>query len=123
AATSSTVRCSLTANLALGRIVVADSVNPEAESRAGWHAVAASVSSQLVEVGLSALTLPRTDAGSRNAHLHIPGLSPPTWQSVATHYFEPWSDRHFIVDTTRLAAAEASAAIEAHISSIIIQLE
>lgn len=37
-------------NLALGHIVVADSVNPVAESRAGWGSVAASVSAPLVEV-------------------------------------------------------------------------
>ncbi|GBR77118.1 AAA family ATPase [Acidiphilium acidophilum] len=110
-----------TSNLALGHIVVADSVNPVAESRAGWGAVAASVSARLVEVEVvcSDATEHRRRVEERPSD--IPGLSPPTWQSVATHHFEPWSDPHFSIDTACLTAEEAVMAIEAHISRIIIQ--
>jgi predicted kinase len=107
------------ANLAVGRTVVADCVNPVPESRAAWRALSARTSSPLVEVEVICSDPVEHRRRVERRHPDISGLPLPTWQSVAEYRFEPWSGPHLVIDTARSAPDEAVEAIEAHMAVAI----
>lgn len=77
-------------NLALGLPVVADCVNPVADSQAGWHAVASATGARLVEIRLVC-----SDRGEHRRRVEdrvadIPGHVQPTWADVSTTTLAPW---------------------------------
>ncbi|WP_426593279.1 AAA family ATPase [Cellulomonas sp. McL0617] len=77
-------------NLALGLAVVADCVNPVAESQAGWHAVARETCATLVE-----LLLVCSDPAEHRRRVEervadIPGHVQPAWVDVSTSALAPW---------------------------------
>ena len=39
--------------------------------------------------------------------IDIPGLTPPTWQSVLDHEYEAWGSAPFSIDTAKTSAAHA----------------
>jgi predicted kinase len=98
-------------NLRLGRVVVADSVNPVRASRDGWLEVArrAGVRAAEVEVICSDAAEHRRRVESRTGD--IEGLKLPTWQAVADRYYENWDRPHIVVDTARLSAEEQAMAL------------
>jgi len=77
-------------NLRLGQTVVADCVNPVQESREAWKTSAATAGVALLDV--------RVICSDRQEHQRrvetrtgdIPGLAPPTWESVLAHEYEAW---------------------------------
>jgi len=102
-------------NLALGKVVVADCVNPLAESRAGWHAVARRAGCKVVDVEVVCTDL---DAHRRRVEgrvSDIPGLVAPTWESVMRHEYEAWERERVVVDTAVVSPGEAVAMIEAQL--------
>ena len=103
------------ANLVGGRVVVADCVNPVAESRLAWRGVAVRALVRLIEVEVvcSDLTEHRRRVEERTSD--IPGLTPPTWQSVMRHGFQPWDRARLVLDTAPLSPEQAVAAVEGHI--------
>ena len=86
-------------NLKLGRVVVADSVNPVLASRDGWRqtVLQASVPIAEIEVICSDVALHRQRAEIRKSDM--PGLRPPTWQDIVTRDYEPWDRDHLVLDT------------------------
>jgi predicted kinase len=88
-------------NLALGRTVVADGVNPLTNTRAAWRTVArrAAVAVFEVEVICSDATEHRRRVESRVSD--IPGLKLPTWDEVQAWAYEPWDGEHLVIDTAR----------------------
>ena len=88
-------------NLRLGRIVLADCVNPLASTRAAWRAVArrAAVTAVEVEVVCSDALEHRRRIESRRAD--IAGLQVPAWHDVLERGYEPWAGDHVIIDTAR----------------------
>ena len=103
------------ANLVGGRVVVADCVNPVAESRAAWRTVAARASARLIEIEVVC-----SDAAEHRRRVEergsdIPGLTPPTWQAVRRHEYQPWDRPRVVLDTARLSPEQAVAAVEGHI--------
>jgi predicted kinase len=103
-------------NLRVGRTVVADSVNPLAVTREAWRAVAARVSSSVVEIEIV-----RSDRDEHRRVIEtrssdVAGLTPPTWAQVTTHSYEPWDRPHVVIDTSFKtvdeSAQEVLAAIE-----------
>ena len=46
----------------------------------------------------------------------ISGLAPPTWQSVMTHEYEPWTEPTLTIDTAPISLAQAVATINLHLS-------
>ncbi|WP_376099336.1 AAA family ATPase [Roseomonas sp. CCTCC AB2023176] len=102
-------------NLALGQSVVADGVNPVAESRAAWRATAARAGAALLEVEIVC-----TDAEEHRRRVEgrvadIPGHAPPDWDSVTRHHYETWPEPHLILDTARLDPDAATALIASHL--------
>jgi predicted kinase len=99
------------ANLKLGGIVVADSVNPLAISRSAWRGAAASAAAPVIEVETicSDLEMHRRRVEARGAD--IPGHALPDWAVVVSCHYEPWPQPHLVIDTAHISPAEAVALI------------
>ena len=86
-------------NLELGRIVIADCVNPVLASRIGWRQTAFQRSARIaeIEVVCSDLALHRRRVESRTSD--IKGLKLPTWAEIVNVDYEPWDQEHLVLDT------------------------
>ncbi|PRA45782.1 MULTISPECIES: AAA family ATPase [Pseudomonas] len=98
-------------NLLLGQTVVVDCVNPVAESRSAWSDIAANAGVELANVQVIC-----SDADEHRRRVEtrisdIPGLMPPTWESVLGHEYEQWNEAVFCLDTAQASAAQAVAVI------------
>jgi predicted kinase len=89
-------------NLRLGRIVVADCVNPWPLTRRQWRSVAdrAGVQAVDVEVVCSDAREHRRRIESRAAD--ITGHRLPTWSDVLKRDYQPWTGVRIVIDTARL---------------------
>ncbi|MBB2672250.1 UNVERIFIED_ORG: putative kinase [Rhizobium esperanzae] len=97
-------------NLALGRVVIADSVNPLTITREAWLAVAqrSGVIAAEVEVICSDKTEHRRRVETRKTD--VEGLVKPTWQEVVERIYDDWGQTPIIVDT---AARDVPEIVEA----------
>ncbi len=86
-------------NLRLGRMVVADSVNPVLASRDGWRQTALQASADVVEIEVicSDVALHRQRAEARASD--IDGLKLPTWHEIVNRRYEPWDRERLVLDT------------------------
>jgi predicted kinase len=86
-------------NLKLGRIVIADCVNPVLASRAAWRQTALQTSTRIIEIEMicSDPALHRQRVESRSPD--IDGLKLPTWDDVVNRAYEPWDREHLVLDT------------------------
>ena len=86
-------------NLKLGRVVVADCVNPVLASRDGWRQTASKNAARLVEIEVicSDAAVHRQRVEGRSSD--ISGLVPPSWQDVVNRDYEPWDGEHVVLDT------------------------
>jgi predicted kinase len=102
-------------NVRVGRLVIADSVNPWPLTRAAWQAVAtrAGVASLDVEIVCSDTTEHRRRVEVR--HAQLASLGAPSWQDVVDRDYRPWDDRPLVIDTARLAVEDCVRAIRAHL--------
>ena len=101
-------------NLATGRVVVADCVNPVPESRQGWRTIAIRAGKPLLEVELICSDPDEHRRRVKQRGSDIDGLALPTWQAVQTRDYAPWPEPHLIIDTARSTPEEAIAVIERH---------
>ena len=88
-------------NLKIGRIVVADCVNPVLASRDGWRETARKNSARLVEIEAIC-----SDAGEHRRRVEsrladINGLVVPTWRDVVDRVYEPWDRERVLLDTAK----------------------
>ena len=88
-------------NLKIGRIVVADCVNPVLASRDGWRETARKNSARLVEIEVIC-----SDAGEHRRRVEsrladINGLVVPTWRDVVDRVYEPWDCERVLLDTAK----------------------
>ena len=98
-------------NLQLGQRVVADCVNPVRESREAWKTTAAMAGVALLDI--------RVICSDRQEHQRrvetrtgdIPGLVPPSWESVLAHEYEDWDEVPLTVDTSFTTPEQAMAVI------------
>ncbi|PIB53277.1 AAA family ATPase [Pseudomonas sp. 2822-17] len=102
-------------NLQLGRTVVADCVNPVQESRAAWRVTAATAGVALVDIQLVCSDTREHQRRVDSRESDIPGLIPPSWQSVSTHEYEPWDEVPLTLDTARISATQAVEALLTHL--------
>jgi predicted kinase len=86
-------------NLRLGRIVIADSVNPVDLTRDAWRAVAdrAGVPSVEVEIICSDGDAHRSRVEFRNADPHQSGRL--SWRDILARDYHPWTREHIVIDT------------------------
>jgi predicted kinase len=102
-------------NLFVGRTVVIDCVNPVAESRQAWKAIALRAAARLIEVEIICSDPLEHRRRVEGRISDIPGLMSPTWEAVLRHDYEPWEEPHLIIDTARLNPDEAVFAVERHV--------
>jgi predicted kinase len=100
-------------NLRLGRVVVADCVNPWPLTRTEWRTVAerASVRFLDVEIVCSDVHAHRRRVELRVAD--IPGHRLPTWSDVVGRDYYPWDRPRLVIDTARLSVQASVDAIAA----------
>jgi predicted kinase len=99
------------ANLALGRIVVADSVNPIAFTREGWRQVAARTGATLLEVEIVCSDAAEHRRRVEQRQPDIAGLALPSWEAVVAREYEPWLDRALAIDTATMSVSDAASLI------------
>jgi predicted kinase len=102
-------------NQAIGRIVIADCVNPAAESRTAWRTTANRAKASLFDIEVICSNLMEHQQRVEARTSDIPGLNPPTWLSVQQHEYEPWLTKRLVVDTAVLSPTEALSLIESHL--------
>jgi predicted kinase len=99
-------------NLRDGRSVVADCVNPVAESRAAWRSVAARAAVRLIEIEVVCSDVSEHRRRVETRRCDIPGFVLPTWRDVLAHDYEPWAGPHVVLDTAGRSVDDAIAAVE-----------
>ncbi|MBB3461642.1 AAA family ATPase [Rhizobium sp. BK377] len=105
-------------NLTLGKIVVADSVNPLKVTRDAWLSVAARSGVPAVEIEIV--------CSDRNEHRwrvetrasDVPGLVKPLWEEVTAHYYESWEQSPIVIDTAKQGVDEAVAALLSQLETV-----
>ncbi|WP_191485944.1 AAA family ATPase [Pseudomonas sp. FEN] len=98
-------------NLRFGSTVIVDCVNPVSESRKAWNEIAIRAGVPLVNIQVVCSDKPEHQRRVEARKIDIPGLAPPTWQSVLAHEYEPWDNAPFDIDTALTSATEAVAMI------------
>jgi predicted kinase len=106
------------ANLRLGHPVIADCVNPVAESRAAWAETAGRAAAALVEIEVVC-----SDPGEHRRRVEerasdIPGHRYPDWEAVARFRYEPWTGDRLVLDTAGPAGEVAFDRAEAHVRAV-----
>lgn len=104
-------------NLALGRDVIADCVNPMAITREAFAACARDGGGRLIDVEVI--------CADRKAHRRriearvsdIEGLAVPDWAAVTAHPMEPWTEPRVMLDTSRRSVGEAVALLLAQMDA------
>lgn len=98
-------------NLAPGRTVVADCVNPLPITRSAWRDVARRAESPLFEIEVICSDEAEHRRRVESREIDIPGLIAPTWAAVMARDYEPWPGPRMVIDTARATTAEAVSAI------------
>ena len=103
-------------NLAVGRVVIADSVNPLPITRDAWIEVAnrAQVRAFEIEVTCSDVDEHRRRVEKRTGD--IPGHKLPTWQEVVSRDYRPWDREHIVIDSARRSVEQNVKMIRATLS-------
>jgi predicted kinase len=99
-------------NLANGRTVIADCVNPVRESREGWRTTAANARTRVLEVEIVCSDPAEHRRRIETRATDIEGLVLPTWREVLQSDYAPWEEPHLVIDTASVAPDEAIATIE-----------
>lgn len=98
-------------NLRFGSTVIVDCVNPVIESRKAWSNIAARSGAPLVNIQVICSDKHEHQRWVETRKIDIPGLTPPTWQSVLVHEYEAWESAPFNIDTALTSPAQAVAMI------------
>lgn len=104
-------------NLVLGRIVVADCVNPLPVTRDAWRGVAVDARVPLLEVELVARDLAEHRRRVESRVADIPGSPLPTWADVVDRDYAPWPEPHLILDSTELSVEAAVGLLRAAVDA------
>ncbi|ETK17817.1 chloramphenicol phosphotransferase family protein [Pseudomonas sp. FH4] len=94
-------------NLRLGRTVIVDCVNPVIESRVAWSEIASHSGVRLANIQVICSDNHEHQRRVETRVVDIPGLTPPTWQSVLDHEYEPWDKAPFCIDTALTSSVQA----------------
>lgn len=86
-------------NLRLGRIVVADCVNPIAITRDSWVAIGKTAQAPIIEIEVLCSDPEEHCRRVEGRCSDIPGLRLPTWSEVLAREYEAWQRKHLVLDT------------------------
>ena len=104
-------------NLRVGRVVVADSVNPMPFTREAWRAVALRAAVPAVEIEIICSDAQEHRRRVETRRPDIPAHALPTWSEVLSREYVPWDRRPIVVDTAGRSLATCAAEILTAISS------
>jgi predicted kinase len=104
-------------NLRLGRIVVADSVNPLRITRNAWRTAAKRSGMVYIEVLVICSDQAEHRRRVETRKTDVVGGRLVTWQDVLTREFEPWDQEHVVIDTAGQTVEESFAALQAALSA------
>ncbi|MBT8765087.1 AAA family ATPase [Metapseudomonas boanensis] len=104
-------------NLGLGRMVIVDCVNPVAESREAWREIASRAGVRLLDIEVFCSDTRVHQLRVETRTVDVPGLKPPTWQSVLEHDYEAWGKGPLRLDSAVISPDEAVEAIMERMSS------
>lgn len=102
-------------NLRLGRIVVADSVNPVRATREAWLAVGERASVRVVEIEVICSDQEEHRRRVEARKSDIDGLRLPSWRNVIERDYEYWGGRPIIADTALKSVDEIVAELIAQL--------
>jgi predicted kinase len=94
-------------NLAVGRTVVADSVNPCALTRDAWRTVAELAGATAIEVEVICSDVQEHQRRVETRAPDIQGFSLPTWLDVVNRDYEPWNRARLVVNTAGMTVEQA----------------
>lgn len=94
-------------NLALGRDVIADSVNPLAITREAFASAARQGGARLIDVEVICADLREHRRRVETRAADRDGRAPPDWPAVLTRRMEPWREPRVLLDTSRRSVGEA----------------
>lgn len=103
------------ANLALGNPVLADCVNPVAESRQAWSDLAQRLGVFLLDVEVICSDPREHRRRVETRQVDVPGLQAPSWQSVLDHDYQAWAQSPLRLDSASLSPQQAVALILARL--------
>lgn len=103
-------------NLRMGRVVVADSVNPLWITRQAWRDAASRARKRFVDVAISCSDRAEHRRRVEKRKTDVPGLHPPTWQDVIEREFEAWDDEPVEIDTAGQSIEQSYAALRTALS-------
>jgi len=95
-------------NLRLGRIVVADSVNPVSSSRDAWLAAARNTGVSVLQVELFCSNAVEHRRRVETRVADIEGLKQPSWNDVVARNYEPWNGDVLKLDTATLSVDQCA---------------
>jgi predicted kinase len=102
-------------NLRLGRIVVADCVNPWPLTRNEWRAVAERTGVAVLDVELVCSDAHEHRRRVETRAADITNHTLPTWQDVVERDYRPWDRERTVLDTARLSVEQSVRTIMAKI--------
>ena len=94
-------------NLALGRTVIADCVNPWPLTREAWRAVAQRAGVRVVEVEMVCSDVQEHRRRVESREPDIPGHELPAWKDVVERDYRPWTSARLVIDTTGTDVTES----------------
>ena len=86
-------------NLRIGRVVIADSVNPLQLTRDAWLNVAKSAEVTAIEIEVTCSDLNEHRRRVETRVTDIPGLMMPAWADVVAREYHPWHRKHLVIDS------------------------
>ena len=94
-------------NLALGRTVIADCVNPWPLTREAWRAVAQRAGVRVVEVEMVCSDVQEHRRRVESREPDIPGHELPAWKDVVERDYRPWTSARLVIDTAGTDVTES----------------
>ena len=94
-------------NLALGSIVITDSVNPIQLTRDAYHEIARSVGVPCLDVEVICSNPKLHRKRVENRTVDIEGLALPDWQAVIDRDYQPWDSERLVLDSAILSVTQS----------------
>ena len=94
-------------NLRLGRMVIADSVNPLDVTRDAWLAVARRAKVRFIEVEVTCCDPVEHRRRVETRSPDIATLRLPGWEEVVAREYHPWTRERLVIDTAALSVHQA----------------
>ncbi|MGH9735587.1 MAG: AAA family ATPase [Candidatus Acidiferrales bacterium] len=86
-------------NLRIGRIVVADCVNPLPVTRDAWLEIGRRAATYTIEVEIICSDPDEHKSRVQVRVTDIPGLLLPNWEDVISREYHPWNRQRIVIDT------------------------